>query len=116
MGLLYDDAALDAAEQLVDGWSAGEIRALQENAARHGLDARIRGRALQEIAREAVAIARAGLARRARLDGAGNDETHFLDELEEIAVSGITPAELLLADYAERWGHSVEPVYRQHVY
>ncbi len=116
VGLLYDDAALDAAEQLVRDWTAGEIAALQQDAARYGLEATIRGQSLQAIARKAVAIARGGLARRACLDGAGEDETIFLDELEEIADTGITPAERLLADYEKRWGQSVEPVFEEYCY
>lgn len=116
VGLLYDDTALDAAEQLVRDWTAVEIAALQQDAARYGLEATIRGQSLQAIAREAVAIARGGLARRACLDGGGDDETVFLDELEEIADTGITPAERLLAAYEQRWGQSVEPVFEEYCY
>ncbi|MDZ7828359.1 MAG: glutamate--cysteine ligase [Halofilum sp. (in: g-proteobacteria)] len=116
VGLLYDDAALDAAEQLTAEWSARAIAGLQQEAARHGLAARIDGRSLQDIAREAVSIARQGLAHRNIRDGGGRDETHFLDELGEIAETGITPAERMLEQYENEWGQSVDPVFEQYAY
>ncbi|MDX1609439.1 MAG: glutamate--cysteine ligase, partial [Halofilum sp. (in: g-proteobacteria)] len=116
VGLLYDDVALDAAEQLIAGWTADEIAALQQDAARRGLGAEIRGQPLQAVAREVVALARSGLARRGVIDRAGRDETHFLDELEEIAATGVTPAERLLHDYEQRWGRSLAPLYEEYCY
>lgn len=116
VGLLYDDVALDAAEQLTRGWSADEIARLQQEAARHGLAARIGERTLQDIARETVAIARQGLARRDCRDGGGSDESHFLDELAEIADTGVTPAERLLERYADDWGKTADPVFKQYAY
>ncbi|MBI2586743.1 MAG: glutamate--cysteine ligase, partial [Rhodospirillales bacterium] len=53
---------------------------------------------------------------RARLDRVGMDETHFLRPLFQIAQSGLTPAEELLAAYEGRWNHSVDPVYREYAY
>lgn len=115
-GLLYDAQALDAAETLCHNWQAHEITALMDDVSREGLQARIRGQSIQPIAREVVAIARTGLARRARLDSHERDEAYFLDELGEIAESGITPAEHLLAAYHGRWNQSVEPVFREYSY
>ncbi len=45
---------------------------------RLALNATIAGRSLRDVGREALAIARAGLARRARLDAAGRDETRAI--------------------------------------
>jgi glutamate--cysteine ligase len=50
-----------------------------------------------------VAIAKEGLKRRARLCPSGADETGYLSELEEIADTGITPAERLLDLYHGPW-------------
>jgi glutamate--cysteine ligase len=116
VGLLYDDVALDAAEVLTSGWTAEQVARLQQDAARHGLDARMQGRTLRDIAVEAVAIAQGGLARRERHDHGGRDETHFLDELAEIAETGITPAQQLLERYETEWGRSVDPVFEACAY
>jgi glutamate--cysteine ligase len=59
------------------------------------------------VAREVVALARAGLARRKLLNAKGEDETIFLTELEEIADSGINLAERLLAKYNGEWKRDV---------
>ena len=46
----------------------------------------------------------------------GMDEAHFLKPLFQIAHSGLTPAEELLAAYEERWDHSVDPVFKEYSY
>ena len=102
-GLLYDDAALEAAWDLCKAWTTEERAALRVDAARHGLKAAVAGRSLQAVARDVVAIAREGLSRRERLNGGLLDETVFLKPLEEVAESGVTPAERLLELYHGPW-------------
>jgi glutamate--cysteine ligase len=64
-----------------------------------------------------VAIARAGLARRARAEeGGAADEVHHLDNLVEILDRGQTPAEIKLANYEGRWKGSVDPIFREYAY
>ena len=116
VGLLYDDTALDAAAQLIADWTVDEIEALRRDTARSGLKARLRGRSAQAIAQDALAIARGGLQRRARLDRNGRDESHFLDALDAIAASGVTPAERLLHAYQGRWHGDLERVFREYCY
>ena len=115
-GLLYDEDALAAAEELTKGWTDEDRESLRLDAARLGLAARLRGRSLREIALRVVEIARGGLQRRARLDSTGQDESHFLSTLIETVESGRTPAEQLVARYEGEWGKSVEPVYREEAY
>jgi len=116
VGLLYDGQSLDAAWDVVKGWTAEERQQLRDDVPRLGLSAEVRGRPLREVAQTVVGLSAAGLARRARLDGQGRDETRFLAPLEEALASGRTPAERLLADYAGPWGESVEPVFDQLAY
>jgi glutamate--cysteine ligase len=116
VGLLYDAAALDAAWDLAKAWSAEDRERLRADAPRLGLSAAVAGRPLREVAREALTLARSGLARRARPDEHGRDETRHLDVLDEIAQSGRTRAERLLARYRGEWGESVEPAFRDCVF
>jgi glutamate--cysteine ligase len=116
VGLLYDDCALDAAERLTHDWSAAEIDRLRRDVAREGLKANFRGRTVQAIAQDVVAIARGGLERRDCRDGSGRDESHFLEEPEAIAASGVTPAEQLLRDYEDRWGRNIAPLFDEYCY
>jgi len=116
VGLLYDEAALDTAWELVKAWSAEDRERLRADAPRLGLSASVAGRPLRDVAREALRLARSGLARRERLDDGGRDETGFLDVLEEIANSGRTRAERLLARFRGEWGGLVEPAFRDCVF
>ncbi len=115
-GILYDSSALDAAWDLASGWSMEERLKLRTDAARLGLKATIDGRTLQEVSLELLDIAHHGLAARARLNSAGDNETGFLTPLLETAESGITPADRKLALYLDRWNQSVEPIFEECAY
>ena len=114
-GLLYDPAALDSALELIKPWSAEDRERLRADAPRFALKAQIAGRPLREVAEDVLALARAGLARRRRLDSRGRDETHFLDPLDAIA-AGRTEAERLIEAFQLKWAGSVEPTFEHCVY
>jgi glutamate--cysteine ligase len=116
VGLLYDSSSLDAAWDLVKGWSAVERETLRQAVPKEGLKATIKGRTVQEIAKEVLELSRAGLARRERLNTNGGDESMFLAPLQEIAASGITPAEHMLEKYRTVWGGDVTKAYADHSY
>ncbi|NBC20442.1 MAG: glutamate--cysteine ligase [Alphaproteobacteria bacterium] len=116
-GLLYDQAALDAAWDLVKDWSAPQREAMRQSVGTLGLGTPLPdGRSLRELAVDALAISRNGLKARGKLSVAGDDETGFLSELDEIAESGLTPADRLLERYHTEWGQRVEPVFEALAY
>ena len=115
-GLLYDDAALAAAWDLCKDWTSEDRASLRRDSARIGLKAKVAGRALQDVAKDVVAIAHEGLKRRARGHGALADETRFLTELQEIAESGVTPAERLLELYHGPWAGDVRRAFDELAY
>src|SRR5690242_1841316 len=96
VGLLYDDAVLDAAWDMVKDWSAAERQQLRDDVPRLGLAAAIRGRSVAELAADLLKLARAGLGRRHRLDATGRDESRYLDVLDERLARRKTSAEDLL--------------------
>jgi glutamate--cysteine ligase len=112
-GLFYDAAALDAAAEMIKDWSAEERHALRVEAPVRALEARIKGRSAREIALDMLALSRAGLQRRARLDAAGRDEAIYLEPLEAIAQSGRPLAAQRLESFNARWGGSVEPAFEE---
>ena len=75
-----------------------------------------RDASVRELALRALAIAREGLRRRARHDRDGQDESGLLDVLDEIADSGLTPAERKLALFEGRWQRRIEPVFSEFAY
>jgi glutamate--cysteine ligase len=115
-GIYYDSQALAAAWDLCKDWPLEDHERLRADVATLGLKARIGGRTAQDVAKDMVAIARSGLKNRNRLNGGMVDETGYLTELEEIAESGITPAERLLELYHGPWKGDVTPVFEAFAY
>ncbi len=119
VGLLYDGAALAAAEALVHRQTWQDTIALRAAVPRQGLDAPLDGQAgkagrnLRELAREALAVARDGLRARRQLDASGRDETIHLAPLEEIIGGGPTQAEYWLAKYHGEWRGDVRPIFAE---
>jgi len=116
VGILYDDVSLDAAWDLVKNWSATQRQKLRDDVPKAGLAATIGGRTVLEVANDALRLARAGLARRRHIDVGGQDETHFLDVLEDRLARGTTPAQELLEKFNGPWAGSVEPIYAEEAY
>ncbi len=116
-GILYDEAALDAAWGLVKDWSAGEREAIRQSVRTLGLKTPIPGRrTLQDLALDVLAISRKGLKSRGKISAAGDDETGFLVELDEIANSGLTPADRLLGRYHGEWKGDLRRVFEEFAY
>ncbi|MBB5571560.1 MULTISPECIES: glutamate--cysteine ligase [Rhizobium] len=116
VGLLYDDAALAAADELTKDWTFDEVNALRDIVPVQGLKADIKGHKLLDVAREVVGISRDGLKNRARVNGDGQDESVFLAPLDEVLAKKGTLADDLLMLYHGRWNGSVEPVFEEYQY
>jgi glutamate--cysteine ligase len=116
VGLLYDASALDAAWQVCRDWSEAEREYLRNEVPRAGLATPFRNETVGAVAKRILAISREGLARRARLNDQDEDETMFLDELDMIAESGLTPAEHLLEAYRGRWNGDIDQIYEELAY
>ncbi|MGV2102527.1 glutamate--cysteine ligase [Rhizobium sp. 21-4511-3d] len=116
VGLLYDEAALEAADQFTKDWSFEEVVALRNAVPAEGLKASFRGHPLFDTAKDVLAISKAGLKSRNRLNKEGQDETIFLSPLDEVMAKKATLAEDLLARFNGRWNGSVEPVFEEYQY
>jgi glutamate--cysteine ligase len=118
VGLTYDQQALDGAWDLVKDWDAETREALRVAASVDGLQAKVGGVRMHDIAREAVALSEQGLKARAR-SGAGGmvpDETHFLNALKESIETGKVPADELLEDYNGKWKGDLSRIYADYSY
>lgn len=116
MGLLYDDACTEAAWDLVKDWRIEDHERLRADAARVALKAVVGGRSLRELALDVLAIARRGLKNRGKLSAAMTDETGFLAPLDEIAETGLTPAERWLELYHGVWNEELASIYEAAAY
>ncbi len=116
VGLLYDQGALDAAYDVIKDWTAAERQGLRDTAPTSALATRFRKTTVHEIAKNVVAIARAGLAARGRRNSQGRDETMYLAPIEAIAASGRTVADDLLARFNGPWAQKADPIFSEFRY
>ena len=115
-GILYDAPSLAAAWDLCKDWDIADHERLRRDVTRLGLKAEVAGRSVRDIAVDLVDIAKQGLKNRARFSGGMVDERGYLSELEDIADSGVTPADRLLELYHGEWQGDVSRIYRDFAY
>jgi glutamate--cysteine ligase len=114
VGLLYDSTALNAAWDLVKGWSIEERTRLRHSVPATALRTPSpSGGTVQDLAAKVLEIATEGLSRRARLNSAGDNESGFLDPLREVVATGVTPADRLLDKYHNEWNGDVSRIYEE---
>ena len=106
VGLMYDDAALDAAWDLVKGFDTETREALRVNASVSALQAEANGVKLLDLARAAVGLSHAGLAAR------GLDEQRYLAPLVQNLATEKTQADRWLDLYNGAWGKDLTPIYQ----
>jgi glutamate--cysteine ligase len=115
-GVLYDAPSLAAAWDLCKDWDIADHERLRRDVTRLGLKAEVAGRSVRDIAVDLVNIAKQGLKNRARFSGGMVDERGYLSELEDIADSGVTPADRLLELYHGEWKGDISRIYRDFAY
>ncbi len=111
VGLLYDQAALEAALALIRGVTWADAAAARDAVPRLGLDTPFRGHRLRDLAGDMLAIASDGLRARARTNIAGRDESVFLEPLHAIMEGAPLQAEHWLKQYHGPWGGDVRPIF-----
>lgn len=116
VGILYDDEALNAAWDIVKDWSAEARQQIRDDVPKLGLETAVGTRTLQDIAKQVVELSRAGLKRRDCKNSMNDLETVFLDTVEDIVASGVTPAEALLQKYRGPWNGDISYIYREEAY
>lgn len=116
-GLLYCPDCLDAAWDMVKDWTNADREAMRQSVRTLGLKTPVPGGgSMQVLAKQVLALSRQGLRNRANLSTSGDDETGYLTELDEIAASGLTPADRLLARYYGAWNRDVRPIFAEEAY
>jgi glutamate--cysteine ligase len=115
-GVLYDTSALDAAWDLVKGWSLEDHVHLRTEVPKTALRTPFKGGTVQDLAKKTLEIATLGLRNRRKIDSRGADEAGFLGTLCQIADSGITPAEEMLSKLEGEWGGDISRVFRDQAY
>ena len=116
VGLLYDRTALDTAWDFIKDWSEQERQQLREDVPRHGLQTSFRGNSLLRITKAVLAISREGLKSRGKLNGHGESESVFLDDLDRMVQCGKTNADTILEKYHGKWNGDILQTYKECVF
>ena len=113
VGLLYDDAALTAAEALLRGSGWQDAVSMRAAVPRQGLAAAWRNGTLRDLARLVLTIASDGLKARARHNEAGDDESIYLAPLQAIVDGAPNQATRWLEKYHQEWQGDVRPIFQE---
>ena len=111
VGLLYDQNALDAAWDMVKDWTAEEREQMRRDVPKMGLQTSFRNTTLQDLAAQTLEISRSGLNARAQLNAHGENETIFLQELDEFVKTGKSNADLLIEKFKGEWDGDILRAY-----
>lgn len=114
VGILYDDAALDAAWDMVKDWTAEERQAMRDTVPRLAFKTPFRGTRVWELAHRMLEISGEGLKRRAAEDAIGMTEEGFLTPLRELVSRGYTRSEELLQLYRTDWGKDLNKIFTEY--
>ena len=95
-GAFYDNDCLQAAWDLVKGWSWDERMQVYLDSHEHALAARVRRYSLLDLAKELLEIAWEGLRRQNVVNDLGDDETVYLKPLKALVDQGKCPADILV--------------------
>lgn len=113
VGLLYHEPSLDAAWQMVSEWSTEERSRLRKEIPKTALATPFRGKRLLDWAWRFLELSRSGLRARGYLNSEGEDESCFLQMVEEILAKECTPAEELVAQFFGPWNGDVTRIFSE---
>ncbi|AEI38442.1 glutamate--cysteine ligase [Zymomonas mobilis] len=97
VGILYDDALLNTAWDIVKSWTLNDHQSLRNHTPKKGLQAVTGdGRTLLELGRQLLPLIEQALIKRNYLNEKGQDESLYLKPIKRILESGQSAAEYLL--------------------
>ena len=106
-GAFYDRDCLQAAWDLVKGWSWDERMQAYVDSHVDALAARVRRYSLLDLAKELLEIAWEGLRRQNQVNDLGDDETIYLKPLKNLLDVGKCPADILLEKWEGELHHDI---------
>jgi glutamate--cysteine ligase len=106
-GAFYDSDCLQAAWDLVKGWSWDERMQTYLDSHENALSTRVRRYSMLDLARELLAIAWEGLRRQNQVNDLGDDETIYLKPLKNLLDQGKCPADILLEKWEGELHHDI---------
>jgi len=115
-GVLYDETALDAAWDMVKGWTTEERQTLRDTVPTHGLQTPFRDGTINDLAIQALEISRAGLNARGKMNAHGENETVFLQDLDAKVAAKQSSADRLITKFDREWAGDIMRAYTDCIY
>ena len=106
-GILYNNDAMAASLNLVNGLSWEDINELKNLTPKYALEAEIKGIKLKDIAKELVNIAENSLKSLAELNEKNQDESIYLENLKKLVSKGKTPSNIILEHWYADWNKDI---------
>ena len=116
VGLLYDSEALNEAESFANSWTLEMYNKAYKEVPLKGMDLVINNNSIKDYAKELITISKKGLKNRKMHDSSGNDETGYLNQLEEIAHSGKNQASEMLSIWNDNNEEGIKKIYEKYSY
>ncbi len=110
-GLLYDEAALEQAWQMITDWTHTEVMQLRSEVPRTGFSAPFRNRDVHRLCEQMLDIARGGLERIGSFNSHGEDESIFLKPMIHAVTHRKTQAETWLDAYHGHWNRDIDRIF-----
>ena len=107
-GILYSKEAVGAVSLLMKDLSWAELHRLHLTVPSTGLETRLRGVRLLDLAKELLGISYSGLREQRQFNQKREDESIYLDPLRELIIEDeICPAKVVIENWSGRWNRSM---------
>ena len=115
-GLLYDNNALDKAEELLKDVDVTELIEVRNLVPKEGLNCVVGKYNVYNLASEIIELSLQGLKSRNKLDIEGNDETKYLKPIIKTLKDKENPADKLIRKYNYEWNKDIKNIYEECVF
>ncbi len=116
VGLLYDQSSLDQASEWIKDWTIADHEMLRTEVPKTGLATCFRNQKVRDMALKMLDLSRQGLEKRAIKSACGKDESCFLEPLQIIADTGVTPAERKRGQFHGVWQENIDELFDIYAY
>ena len=111
-GILYDEEVLDDVWNLIKHWNFSEIIDFYENTRIVGLKSKTPDKEnLEVFCKKIINLSSKGLEKR-NIELDGKNESSFLEPLETILNSGMSPASVWKKLFLEKWDNNIDMLYK----
>ena len=115
-GLLYDKESLEEVYSITKKWTFDDRLYLYKNVPKHGLATPFKNGKVLDIAKIILKLSQSGLKNRNFLSRNGYDERKYLENIETNLDKNLSPADILIDKYNNKWKKSIKPIYEEYIF